>query len=70
MSLPVGRPNADRWNAARSRKKENKEKKKKEKIMSFLVATNVVASRPPERQPTGTPHACANCHIKMFYYKP
>ena len=27
--------------------------------MSFLVATNVVASRLPERRPTGTPHACA-----------
>ena len=23
------------------------------------MATNVVASRPPERRPTGTPHACA-----------
>ena len=41
-----------------------KEKKKiKEKIMSFLVATNVVASRPPNRRPTGTPHACANSVI-------
>ena len=29
--------------------------------MSFLVATNVVASRYPERRPTGTPHARANC---------
>ena len=27
--------------------------------MSFLVATNVVASRPPESRPTGTPHARA-----------
>ena len=27
--------------------------------MSFLVATTVVASRPPERWPTGTLHACA-----------
>ena len=27
--------------------------------MSFLVATNVVASRPPKRRPTGMPHACA-----------
>ena len=46
-------------------KKEKKRKKKTEKIMSFLVATNVVASRPPERRPperrpTGTPHARAN----------
>ena len=30
---------------------DGKRKRKKEKkIMSFLVATNVVASRPPERQ--------------------
>ena len=28
--------------------------------MSFLVATNIVASWPPERRPTGTPHARAN----------
>ena len=27
--------------------------------MTFIVATNVIASRPPERRPTGTPHACA-----------
>ena len=33
--------------------------------MSFLVATNVVASRPPERRPTGTPHARA----KRFFSK-
>ena len=29
--------------------------------MTFIVATNVIASRPPERRPTGTPHARANC---------
>ena len=40
--------------------KKKKRKKKKEKIMLFLVATNVVASRLPERRPTGTPHARAN----------
>ena len=45
--------------SAPSMRKEKKEKKK-EKIMPFLVATNVVASRPPERRPTGTPHARAN----------
>ena len=28
--------------------------------MLFLVATNVVASRPPECRPTGMPHARAN----------
>ena len=25
----------------------------------FIVATNVIASWPPERRPTGTPHARA-----------
>ena len=30
-------------------KKKEKKKKRKEKIMTFIVATNVVASRPPER---------------------
>ena len=30
------------------------------KIMSFIVATNVVARRPPERRTPGTPHARAN----------
>ena len=33
--------------------------------MTFIVATNVVASRPPERQPTGTPHARA----KLIRYR-
>ena len=28
--------------------------------MTFIVSTNVIASRPPERLPTGTPHARAN----------
>ena len=36
---------------------------KKKKIMSFLVATNIVASRPPVRRLTGTPHARANWTI-------
>ena len=35
------------------------EKRKKEKIMSFIVATNVIASRPPKRRLTGTPTSCA-----------
>ena len=38
---------------------EKREKKEKEKRMTFIVATNIVASRPPERRPTGTPHARA-----------
>ena len=37
-----------------------KKKKRKENNVAFLVATNIVASRPPKRQPTGTPHARAN----------
>ena len=41
-------------------KKEKKNRKKKKKRMSFLVATNIVASRPPERRPTETPHVRAN----------
>ena len=28
--------------------------------MTFIVGTNIVASRPPERRLTGTPHARAN----------
>ena len=34
--------------------------KKEKKIFLFLVANNVVTSRPPERRPTGTPHTRAN----------
>ena len=33
---------------------------KKWKIMTFIVATNFVASRLAERRPTGAPHALAN----------
>ena len=35
--------------------------------MSFLVITNVVASRPPERQPTGTLTARANRRYKPVF---
>ena len=41
------------------RKVDDGKRKRKKKIMSFLVATNVVASRLPKRRLTGTPHACA-----------
>ena len=34
--------------------------------MSSLVASNVVASRPPERRPTGTPYARANIDFLLF----
>ena len=39
---------------------DGEEKKKEKKIMTSIVATNVIASRPPERCLTGTPHARAN----------
>ena len=42
------------------RKVDNGEEKKIKKKMMFIVATNVIASRLPERRPTGTPHAHAN----------
>ena len=45
------------------RKVDNGEKEKK-KIMSLIVATNVVASRPPIHRPTGTLHTCANIFFK------
>ena len=48
------------WEKGATAEKKNEMKWKKEKkIKSFLVATNVVASRPPERRPTGTPTARA-----------
>ena len=60
-------PAVDRWNATRSRQK--KKRKGKEKIMLILVATNVVASRPPDRRPTGMPYARANslllCGVRL-----
>ena len=48
---------------------------KKWKIMMFIVATNAVASRPPERRLTGTPTACANwktlrSNFKLFLPPP
>ena len=49
--------NVDDGEEKKEKKKEKKRKRKK--IMTFIVATNVVASRPPERRPTGTPHARA-----------
>ena len=36
------------------------------KIMMILVATNVVASRPAEHRPTGTPTARANILIWTY----
>ena len=39
----------------------------KKKIMAEIVATNVVASRPPERRPTATPTARANKDSPLIY---
>ena len=45
-------------------KKIKKNKNKQQKIIiMFIVATNVVASRPPEHRPTGTPQARDNLRI-------
>ena len=61
MSLPVDRPNGDRL-----------ERRLLVPIITFLVATNVVASQPPERRPTATPTARANFEsqkmlVKIFF---
>ena len=34
--------------------------------MTFIVATNIVASQPPERRPTGMPHARANYMSRLL----
>ena len=47
--------------------KNEKKRNKEEKKIKFFVATIVVASRPPEHRPTGTPHACAN--IQLLFHK-
>ena len=44
------------------RKADDREKRKRE-IMSFIVATNVVDSQPPERRPSGTPTAHDNTQL-------
>ena len=41
------------------KKKKKGKKKKKKKIMTFIVATNVIGSRPSERRPTETLNARA-----------
>ena len=42
---------------------EEKKKKEKKKIMSFIVATNFIASRPPGRRLTKMPTA----HAKIVF---
>ena len=46
------------------KKEKRKEKKRKKKENNDVYSGHyVIASRPPERRPTGTPHARANiCH--------
>ena len=46
------------------RKVDDGEKKREKRKECRLVATNVVASRLPGRQPTGTPHTCAKNDIE------
>ena len=48
---------------------ENGKNGKGKKIKTFIVATNVVASRPTERRPTGTPHARANFETLGLNYR-
>ena len=43
---------------------DGEKKEEKKIIMTFIVATNVVASRPPERRLTGTTHARANSKLR------
>ena len=47
------------------RKGDDREKKRGEKIMMKIMATNVVASRPPNGGPTGTPTARAKKEKKI-----
>ena len=51
-----------------SMRKDHSKKKnrKKSKIMTFIVATNVIASGPPQRRPTGTPTARATCYMLVL----
>ena len=43
---------------------EKSRRRRGKKIMLFIVATKVFASRLPERRRTGTPHARANYGMK------
>ena len=36
--------------------------------MLLIVGTNVIASRRPERQPTGTPITCANYQFSSYMW--
>ena len=64
-STPSMRKGDDGGEKKNGKKKRGKKKKKK-KIKTFLVATNVVASRLPERRPTATATAPANPLIGLL----
>ena len=49
---------------------EKKKEKRKEKENNDVYSGHyVIASRPPERRPTGTPHARANTYMSLFFAK-
>ena len=52
--------NSGHYVIASSRPPERRTLERQKERIFFIVATNVIASRPPERRPTGTPHARAN----------
>ena len=47
---------------------DGEEKEDGKKIMMKIVATNVVASRPPERRPTATPNARAKSEFSVLFW--
>jgi len=46
---------------------EKKRKKKEKENNDVYSGHYVIASRPPERRPTGTPHARANYLVLMLF---
>ena len=51
------------------KKTGEKTQQKREKRMMKIAATNVDASPPPKRRPTGTPTSCANGFIPIVTQK-
>ena len=47
---------------------DGEKEKRKGKIMSFIVATNGVASQLPKHQPTGTPTACPKNEAELLHF--
>ena len=58
-------PSMRKVDDGKRKEKEKRKEKKRKKIMTFIAATNVVASRPPEGRLTGTLTTHAN---KVFGY--